>query len=370
MSLLELAIKKHLKKFDLEVALSLEPEQGQVLVLFGPSGSGKTLTLTCIAGVIDPSAGFISIAGRPVFDSQRGVNIPLSERKVGYLPQNYGLFPHLNVTQNIAFGLFDWEKSKAEQRVKELIALMQLEGLERRQPRQLSGGQQQRVAFARALAPRPMILLLDEPFSALDATIRAELRQNLALLSRELHLPVVFITHDLEEAYILADRIAVYDRGGVLQYNSREEIFYHPATARVAELIGVRNLWEGRVLEIVDKRVLVRTIFFDLWAELPPGRTPPPPAATVTVCLRPERISPILAKSEHSEINTFEAHLVRTVARGSLYTLFFRLGADETNNPAHAPTVEVEVTASQYHALNPHQIGQLRVDPAAVHLIY
>lgn len=393
---LELAIRKQLKAFGLEAELSLDGSAGQVLVLFGPSGSGKTMTLKCLAGVTDPDAGFISIGGRTVFDSRQKLNVKLSQRRVGYLPQNYALFPHMSVAENIAFGLFDWEKKQARQRVNELLTLMRLEGLEKRRPRQLSGGQQQRVALARALAPRPSILLLDEPFSALDASIRAELRQNLALLSRNLHLPIVFITHDLEEAYMLADRVAVYDRGRVLQYNTREEIFYRPATQQVARLIGIRNLWEGRVLEVqpTSRRVLVHTTLCDIWAELPAATRLPASDSRVTVCLRPERLRLLRANvaglnDQPTVLNSYPAQVTNEVARGSLYTLFLRLGQRENESnstlaalvtePATRPDLELEVTAREWAELKQDSAEdtsylskgwQVTISPAAVHLIF
>lgn len=369
MSLLELVVRKQLKSFSLETELQLD--EGQVLVLFGPSGSGKTITLKTIAGIVEPDSGFISIAGRPVFDSRSGLNVRLQERRVGYLPQNYALFPHMSVAENIAFGLFKWEKSKATRRVAELVELMQLTGLENRSPRQLSGGQQQRVAFARALAPQPDILLLDEPFSALDSSIRAELRQNLALLSRSLQLPVVFITHDLEEAYMLADRIAVYDKGRILQFGSREEVFYQPSTVPVARLVGIRNLWEGRVLEVLspERRALLRTTLFDIWAEIPVGRALPELENRLTVCLRPERITLLNTIPAQPTPNLLNVRLVGEVARGSLYTLLLGLG---NSSQAASADIEVEVTAQNYFELKKtaQEEFKLAVPAEAVHLIY
>jgi molybdate transport system ATP-binding protein len=362
--LLEIAIRKKLKTFTLEVELKLDAAAGHVLVLFGPSGSGKTITLKAITGVVTPDAGFIAIGGRPIFDSRAGLNVRLQERRVGYLPQNYALFPHLNVTQNIGFGLFNRDKNWAERRTAELTKLMQLDGLENRYPRQLSGGQQQRVALARALAPEPDILLLDEPFSALDAAIRAELRQNLVLLSRNLHIPIIFITHDLEEAYMLGDRLAVYDSGRLLQFADRETVFYRPATPRVAELTGVKNLWEGRVIERApeNQKLTVRTALGDLWVAAPEKM--PPVGTALTLAIRPERIQVVPDGATPTE-NTLSARLVGEIARGALYTLLFALGE------ATKPDVEVQITAQQFQEL---QMGQrldwkLYLPPAALHPI-
>jgi molybdate transport system ATP-binding protein len=390
-NLLGLAIRKKLTGFDLKIELSLAADQGQVLVLFGPSGSGKTMTLSCIAGATDPDAGVISIGERVVFDSRAGLNVKLTDRRVGYLPQNYGLFPHLNVTDNIAFGLFKWEKRRAESRVKDLVNLMQLDGLEKRFPRQLSGGQQQRVAFARALAPDPAILLLDEPFSALDANIRAELRDNLAVISRKLDLPVVFITHDLEEAYILADRIAVYERGQVLQYGSRDDIFYRPATPEVARLVNSRNIWPGQVQASGEghRPVLVRTGFGNLWANLPAGEIALAAGSAVTVCLRPEQanllragLSPDPANfSGPPFVNRFKGEIAGEIARGAFFTLFFRvqrkpgeflkLGSNIHPGFAQPYDIELQVPARHYQELKsagPENL-MVEIEPGAVHLI-
>lgn len=383
-TLLRLAVRKQLAGFELETELSLPARQGRVLVLFGPSGSGKTMTLRCIAGVTDPDAGVISISDRVVFDSRSGLNVPLADRRVGYLPQNYGLFPHLNVADNIAFGLFRWDKNRVGSRVRELANLMQLNGLEKRFPRQLSGGQQQRVAFARALAPDPAILLLDEPFSALDANIRSELRENLALLSRKLDLPVVFITHDLEEAYMLADRIAVYERGRVLQYGRRDEIFYRPSSREVARLVNIRNIWPGRALGAAQNGRLaqIQTNFGNLWVNVPPGQALQGGRA-VTVCLRPEQADLVPVGENGTEKafrNAFQGKIVGEITRGSLYTLFFQVrregnqfaGSGGNIHPGFGQPydIELEVPARQYQDLKSGGSEiMVEIEPDALHLI-
>jgi len=230
--------------FHLDVAFEAERE---LVVLFGPSGSGKSVTLGAIAGLRTPERGRIQIGDRVVFDAIARINLPPQRRDVGYVVQQLALFPHLDVAENIAYGLGGLGRAERRARTSELIALLRLDGLEERMPAQLSGGQQQRVALARALARPTEALLLDEPFSALDETLRASLRSELVRLRAELNLPVVFVTHDLREAFLLGDRIAVLDGGRVLQYGPRESIFNEPATRRVAELTGVRNIFEARV---------------------------------------------------------------------------------------------------------------------------
>ncbi|MEI7554885.1 ABC transporter ATP-binding protein [Candidatus Chlorohelix sp.] len=367
---LELAIRKQLKRFTLQAELSLNEEEARVLVLFGASGSGKSVTLKCIAGVIEPDAGYISISGRAVFDSRQNLSVKIQKRNVGYVPQNYALFPHLTVEQNIAFGLHHEERIATTKRVRELLGLMQLDGLEKVYPRQLSGGQQQRVAFARALAPRPSILLLDEPFSALDVNIRAELRQNLAHLSRDLAIPVVFITHDLEEAYMLADKLAVLDKGQLLQSGSRDQIFYHPDNERVARLLGIRNIIAGKVTEVnSDKRVaLINCNGLMLEAAIGQEQVIPQPGTKLKVCLRPENLE-LIRTGEEVTLNSFRGIITEEVARGSLYTVYFApLAGDLTV----FPPLEIELPARQYLALKSMDSGQwqVRLEASAAHLIF
>ncbi len=367
MKSLELSIRKQLKAFTLQADLSLDRSDGNVLVLFGPSGSGKTITLKTIAGEINPDEGFINIGGKAVFDSAEQLNLRPQLRQAGYVPQNYALFPHLTVHQNIAFGLFGWDRERAARRMTKLLDLMQLHGLEKRYPRQLSGGQQQRVALARALAPEPTILLLDEPFSALDTNLRQELRQNVVMLSRDLGLPVIFVTHDLEEAYTLADRIAVYDQGQILQFSQREDVFYRPASERVARLIGLRNLFEGRVQSVENRLVAVRTNLFDLLVKIPELRPLPESGCLVTVCIRPERLSLQPESSPPiSAYNNYSVRIVGEVARGSLYTIQVSLGQNSQ------PDLELEITAQGYDELKLNQQNSWRVEiaPNSVHLIY
>lgn len=342
-----------------------------MVALFGPSGSGKTTTINCIAGITDPDSGYIAIAGTTVFDSQTGINLKSPKRRIGYLPQNYSLFPHLTVAENIAFGLFRWEKSQAKKRVAELVQLIQLNGLEKRYPRQLSGGQQQRVALARALAPNPTLLLLDEPFSALDSNIRQELRLSLSKISRDLQLPGVFITHDLEEAYIMADCIAVYNQGRILQYGPREKVFYKPSSVTVAKLLGLRNLWQGRVLEVeqLTRRVQVRTLLADWWAQIPFDQPLPQPGQSVTLCVRPENIKLLGNEPTASSVNSYKVSLINEMTRGSLCSLFLQLANVTLSDQ---PDVEVEITAQDYAELRRagYNNWHININPTALHLIY
>jgi len=186
----------------------------EIVVLFGPSGSGKSTVLNCLAGLLRPARGKIVANQIVFFDSANGINLAPQKRRVGYVFQNYALFPHLNVRQNILFGIDNLPRATQEEKLEQLLSLFHLEGLGERRHSQLSGGQMQRVAIARALATNPKLLLLDEPFSALDPVLRTELAQELKRLQSKLAIPVVFVTHSPSEASVLADRIIVMDESG------------------------------------------------------------------------------------------------------------------------------------------------------------
>jgi sulfate/thiosulfate transport system ATP-binding protein len=240
------------KKFGSFTALdnvSLKIESGELVALLGPSGSGKTTLLRIIAGLEFPDPG----DARVLYYGEDVTMIPASQRKAGFAFQHYALFRHLNVFENIAFGLRvrprDTRPDEAEirARVEGLLKLIQLEPQARRFPSQLSGGQRQRVSLARALAVEPRVLLLDEPFGALDAKVRKELRRWLRKLHEEIHITTLFVTHDQEEALEVADRVAILRAGGIEQIGTPEEIYDHPASPFVYDFLGNVNLFSGRV---------------------------------------------------------------------------------------------------------------------------
>ncbi|HWT30252.1 MAG TPA: ABC transporter ATP-binding protein [Propylenella sp.] len=230
----------------LDVALEVEP--GEILALVGPSGSGKTTTLRVIAGLTDATEGAIVCNGRIWFDGAAGLVVPARRRRVGLVFQSYALFPHLTAIENVIEALTDRPASARRAEAQTYLARVHLDGLEERRPKELSGGQQQRVAVARALARRPDALLLDEPFSAVDRMTRFRLQRELAGLRDHLSMPVILVTHDLEEAARLADRIAVIHRGEILQTGKVSEVMTRPATPQVARLVGIRNVFDGTVL--------------------------------------------------------------------------------------------------------------------------
>ncbi|MEP6672897.1 MAG: sulfate/molybdate ABC transporter ATP-binding protein [Chthoniobacter sp.] len=229
--------------------VNLRIEKGELVSLLGPSGSGKTTLLRIIAGLET------SDTGRVLLHDQDATEVPVRKRQVGFVFQHYALFRHMNVLDNVAFGLNVRSRStrpaKAEirDRVFSLLKLVQLEGLEKRYPTQLSGGQRQRVALARALAIEPKVLLLDEPFGALDAKVRKELRRWLRQLHEELHITSVFVTHDQEEALEVADRVVVMNNARIEQIGTPREIYDHPATPFVNEFLGNVNSLSAHVAQ-------------------------------------------------------------------------------------------------------------------------
>lgn len=223
--------------------VSLRVAQGHILALLGPSGCGKTTLLRLIAGFEQLENGRISIAGTVVADGR--FHLPTEKRRVGMVFQDYAIFPHLTVGQNVAFGV--GKSKEAQARTAEMLALVGLRGLENKMPHQLSGGQQQRVALARALAPQPAVLLLDEPFSNLDAALRMDVRHEVRDLLKQSQATAVFVTHDQEEALFMGDEVAVMKAGRLEQVGTPETIFHQPRTRFVAEFLGNTDFIPGQV---------------------------------------------------------------------------------------------------------------------------
>jgi molybdate transport system ATP-binding protein len=235
---LKLTVKDGARRFDLAVRFQTDVP---FAALYGPSGAGKSLTLQAIAGLLHPSQGHVRLDGRTLYDSAQRIDVPAPARRIGYLFQNYALFPHLSVRENVAFGLTAWHRrrlpAKDAGRVQALLESFGLAALADSRPQKLSGGQQQRVALARALACEPQVLLLDEPFAALNPMLRSELRHELAQVRRQWGIPVLMITHDAEDVLALADVAFVYKEGQVVR-----EIDLHHAQSRdfaLRELTGV-----------------------------------------------------------------------------------------------------------------------------------
>jgi ABC-type Fe3+/spermidine/putrescine transport system ATPase subunit len=218
---------------------SLRASEGEILTLLGPSGCGKTTLLRCIAGFINPNGGSIRI------DNEDTIPIPVNRRPVGVVFQSYALFPHLTVARNVGYGLRmrRMPQREIDERVAAALQTVSMSGLEQRYPSQLSGGQQQRVAIARVLVLQPRVLLLDEPFNALDAKLRGSMQVELRLLIKRLGITTIFVTHDQEEAMTLSDRIAVMRAGRIEQLGTPEDIYDRPTSAYVADFVGASNVW-------------------------------------------------------------------------------------------------------------------------------
>ena len=234
---LSVDIEKTLGDFHLRVKFEAE---NRVLALLGASGCGKSMTLKCIAGIERPDRGVITLDGTTLFDSGRGVNLPPQRRRVGYLFQQYALFPNMTVEQNIAVGVRD--RRRAREETAEAIAAMRLEGLERKRPHQLSGGQQQRAALARILVNRPEVLLLDEPFSALDSHLRFQLEQELRGAIRRFGKTVLLVSHNRDEVFRLSDEVAIMHDGRIETTGEKKAVFANPRTRNGAILTGCKNV--------------------------------------------------------------------------------------------------------------------------------
>ena len=290
-------------------AANLDIEAGSIVALLGPSGCGKTSLLRAIAGLESPTAGSASIGGATVSSHGSGKRqwVNPEKRNVGMVFQDGALFPHLTVAQNIVFGLRAMRKelSRAEvlARVDELLDLVDLQGFGDRLPNTLSGGQQQRVALARSLAPQPKVLLLDEPFSALDTSLRVQVRAEVARIVRDVGVTTVFVTHDQDEAFVLGDKVAVMQAGNIEQFGTPDELYRSPATPWVAGFVGEANFVVGVVADndatVAATPIGVITI---------DDRRADPNSNEVRVLVRPEQVSLRLDPTDGAEAAT-----VRTV---------------------------------------------------------
>lgn len=356
---LEFQARRTLGAFSYEADFTAS--SNEILVLYGHSGAGKSLTLQFIAGLLRPEQGRIALRGTPVFDAAAGINRPPQQRSVGYVVQELALFEHLSVAGNVAFGIPKGRDRAA--RTRELLELLGIAGFEARRPATLSGGQRQRVALARALAREAPLLLLDEPFSALDDSLRNAMRRELLRLRSELGLTILFVTHDLREAHFLADRIAVFDAGRVLQLGTREEVFRRPASRRVGELTGVANIWNGVVAESDGESVTVDVEGVRLRA-LPASRAFAP-GEPVDVMVRAERVNLRRdMQASSSRRNTLPAAIVAEFAYGSSHVL-------QMQPEGAGPRIEVEIAARPYEVLGipERRLFNVEIDPADIHLV-
>jgi molybdate transport system ATP-binding protein len=343
--MLEVDIKKELDDFTLRVAFQVDRE---VLVLFGPSGAGKSMTLSCITGLARPDRGLIRLDGRVLFESdgRHRREVPLHQRRIGYVFQEYALFPHLTVGQNLAYGIRN--QREAPELIATMLTRLHLDGLVDRYPHQLSGGQQQRVALGRALMIEPALLLLDEPFAALDGAVRESLQADVADLQRELGLSVVYITHNLMDAFALGDRLAVIQSGRLQQVGPIQEVFFHPNSRTVAQITGVRNLLEGKVQSASAEGLVINWRGHTILA--PPS--PRLPGEHVTFYIRPEDVKllypdrPLTSTVQH---NRFVGRVLRAIPAGTWVTV--RLGVESASPPKDEVGLESRLPMRAYRTL-------------------
>jgi molybdate transport system permease protein len=312
-------IEKNLPSFHLQVAFENDE---QPLGLLGGSGAGKSMILRCIAGIETPSKGRIVLNGRVLFDSEKGINLPSRERRIGFLVQNYALFPHMTVAQNIAFGLQQGlSTGSIRSEIEQQLLAMQLQGLGDRYPHQLSGGQQQRVALARALVNQPEVLLLDEPFSALDTHLRSQLEEQMTVTLKEYSGVTLFVTHNMEEAYRLCPNLLVLEQGKSIHYGSKYDIFERPATVGVAQITGCKNFSRA----VTEKMSVVAAVDWGCQLQI----IEPVPQEVSYIGIRAHHLN---FTTDPNQENTFPCWVVRTSETPHRMTLFLKL-----NSPANSP---------------------------------
>jgi molybdate ABC transporter permease protein len=320
-------IKKQLADFQLDINFS---NNDQPLGLLGASGAGKSLILRCIAGIETPNTGRIVLNGRILFDEKQGINLPIRSRKIGFLFQNYALFPHLTVAQNIAFGLpKSTPKLLIKQQVEAQLTSVQLPGYANRYPHQLSGGQQQRVALARALVSQPEVLLLDEPFSALDTYLRSQLEQQLITTLASYQGVTLFVTHNLEEAYRICQNLLVMERGKAIAYNVKQQVFEQPTSVRVAKLTGCKNfsraIMANQQVEASDWGVSLEV-------------TESMPASPSYIGIRAHQIT---FTTDNLARNTFQCWLAATIETPHRMTLYLKLNSAPANSQDYHLQAEI-----------------------------
>ena len=286
-------LRQHGPSVSLRADLELDAGDNRVTVLFGPSGSGKTTILRCLAGLDRPQKGFIRFGEEVWFDAVAAINRPPQQRRLAYVSQDYGLFPHFTVEQNIRFGM-EARGSGARDRVETILRTVHLEGMGQRLPSQLSGGERQRVALARTLARNPRLILLDEPLTALDLPLRDPMRRELRQFLRSIDVPSVVVTHDRIDALTLGDRMAVLSGGYIRQVAAVTEVFSRPADLAVAAAVGVETVVPGEVIQSLGGLATVRVGSSHIVAAHAPAAV-----HNVFVCIRAEDV--ILESSQRGD---------------------------------------------------------------------
>lgn len=318
-------IEKHLPSFNLKV--NFEHKKG-VLGFLGASGCGKSMSLKCISGLVTPSKGKIIVNDKIFFDSDKKMNLTPQKRKVGYLFQNYALFPNMNIIDNIEIGISKIKESERKSLSKEYIERLGLSGLEKHYPWQLSGGQQQRVALARALITSPEILLLDEPFSALDQHLRNNLEKELMSILKDYSGNVIFVTHDIAEAYRVCDNIIVYENGISLENRDKKDLFKRPRTLSEATLTGCKNISKAR-------KTGKHTIYAENWGHEYIVNDQVPDNIKY-ICIRAHNIE--ISKQSTDSVNTFPYIIENIIENPFEFTIYMK-----NNDNPFANTIEFKI---------------------------
>lgn len=357
---------KQLESFLLDIHLELP--LGSVLGLFGPSGCGKSMTLRILAGLVRPDKGYLKMGNVVLENTADGLHIPARKRKIGFLFQDYALFPHLTVEKNIAFGLNKYSSKEKKDKVYKVMERMRLKGMEKRFPQQLSGGQQQRVALARTLVTDPTLLLLDEPFSALDSQVKKRLEKEVLNIRDAFAGTIILVTHSFEEAYRLCSHIAIMESGKIIQLGSREEILRHPQTRLVARLTGMENIFDGLVRKRDGKQAVI-------WVEeLGCHLTIPNVMAenSVSVGIRPSLITvlPGDASTQEEEENVFYGKVIQNIPSPDGQTLLIKLlrgeawaAAKDYDIHAH---LQMKSDAIVYPGFRPGELCQVCLPVASI----
>lgn len=344
-------IQKQLPDFTLDVSFTTN---NPTLGILGASGSGKSMTLRCIAGLDTPTRGRIVLNNRVLFDSQQGINLPSRKRNIGFLFQNYALFPQMTVQQNICFGLKKLPKKEIARRLEEKISMVQLEGLENRYPFQLSGGQQQRVALARALAIEPELILLDEPFSALDKHLQSQMEKQLIETLSSHNGITLFVSHNLEEVYRISQELLIMSGGKIIALGPKENTFRNPPNFTAAQLTGCKNLSRAKALS--DN--LVEAIDWGCTLKV----AQPIPAGLTYIGIRAHHLSLV---SNDILTNTFPCSVARTNESPHLMTLYLKLNnysSDTINHHLQGEVFKeqwenlVRTSSSLFVHLNPESL--------------
>ncbi len=373
--MLAISVRKRLPGFSLEASWS---SSAPVVALVGPSGAGKTLMLQCIAGLVRPDEGRIRRGDQMLFDSGTGRDLPPQARRIGYVFQGYALFPHMTVLQNVRYGMKNGRAGHGPRlhgTAYPFFERLGLSALQARYPHQLSGGQQQRVALARALASDPDLLLLDEPLSALDAPLRRELRVELAQTLREWGKPAVLVTHDLTEAYQIADLVVLCEDGRTSAAVSKQDLLWNPSSERMARLIGARNILRGTVADSSPDAITVGWRGGLIQAASSPSHPlDARPGDELAFFVRPEYVRLVrqdrAVEERARHPNIFRGAITGARDEGTSWLLFFRVhGPGEPSQGTYDLEIDVPTLVYERLGVAARREWDVSIHPGAVQVL-